>query len=320
MQTKFLSAYQQLATQTHVTGLWLLHGDDPLVLDFFVAALRPLFKQNNQLVKRITLSASLSLGQTLAELANLSLFGEHSALIVSGKAGNDKHTIQALETFAAQPNGHCLIYILPRQDKKAQASKLFSTFAKHGVVVDCNYNESERYAIAKQKAAEFDLSLSNEAWQLLFGATENNLLAAYQTLWQLSYLPHGGQVTSKEVLFVLAPNASYSVFDLKDALLAGDGNKCQLILAHLQANNIAAPLALWALSQELHLLLNLEHKTAAELGIWFGRTHLYEHAKARLNIDQNTLALLFDIDCLIKGLKKGDPWQAMARLCFKVCG
>lgn len=319
VQTNFLTAYQQLKTQDHITGLWLLHGDDPLVLDFFVEALRPIFKKNNQLIKRVTLSAALPLSQVLGELSNLSLFGEHSALIVSGKSSSDKHAIQALETFAAQPNGHCLIYTLPKQDKKAKASKLFLTFAKYGVVIDCTYDEQKRYAIAKQKAAEFDIGLTNEAWQILLGATENNLLGAYQILWQLSYVGDK-TITPKQVLAVLTPSAQYSVFDLQNALLMGDGRQCQIILNHLKTSNTAAPLVLWALSQEIHLLLNLNHKTTSELGIWFGRKDLYQSAKHHLNTDDSLLAALFEIDCLIKGVKAGDPWREMVRLCLRVCG
>lgn len=319
MPSAFLPAYQHLKRdQPDITGLWLLHGDDPLVIDFFIEALRPLFKKNKQIVKRATLSSSTSLTQLIDELANLSLFGENTALIVSGKTSGDKHTLATLNEFAKHPNGHCLVYTLPKQDKKAQASKLFLTFEQQGVVINCHYNERERLAIIQQKAHEFDLKLTDDSWHLLMNATENNLLGAYQALWQLS-LCFEGVITPDQLLTVLAPNAQHNVFELRDSLLAGDYKRCVRILTNLRDNGIAPSLALWAISQEIHTLLALYHKSPNELGIWSNKIHLYQNAHKHLSVGNWALTELFEADCIIKGVNKGDPWQKMTHLCLRLC-
>lgn len=320
--TDFLSVYQRLIqAQPTITGLWLLHGDEPLLAHLLLEVLRPLFKRDNQHIKRLELLSANSWYEVVSALDNISLFGEANALIVSGKYQPNKTALDALTEFAQSDSPDCLIYELPKQDKKAQGSALFRLFANFGTVVDCNIpNEPTRHAILQQQAKTFGIQLSDDGWQLLMHATENNLLSAYQHLWQLSHLFPNGVVSTSDIQSVLMPEQHYTVFHLSDSLLLGDAEKSLQILTALRHSNTAPSLILWTISKDIRTLLALKHQSAQTLGIWSSKLNLYTEAYQRGTINENMLRQVFYIDCLIKGVEKGDVWQAFTELCLQACG
>lgn len=344
MQTTFQQVYQDIhhGKLTQMAGLWLVHGDDPLVLQWFIDACRPLFQAKNQLIKRISLDSPKRWGDVLAEIDSLSLFGDDSALLLSNKQKCDGDTIKALTHFAdessAGNSGHCVIYQLPRQDKKEQASALFKLFAGQGVVVDAHiYDEKGRAKVLALKADEMGLRLDRDAWRFLLEHTENNLLSAHQALWRASdlYPHHAESDTALDVpalMPALVSDDHYSVFNLCDTLLTGDAVKSLHILHTLRQMDTAPAAILWALAKEVRLLLGLQSgKHTGELGIWQSKAHLYHSALRRqmaddYRLDDGVLLNVYAIDKAIKGVNtdigtgSGDVWHLLERLCLQVTG
>ncbi len=328
MQTTFTRVYQdiQAAKLVHMTGLWLIHGDDPLVLNWVIDACRPLFLSNQQMIKRITLDSPKRWNDVLAEIDSLSLFGDNSALIVSQKQKCDDAILSALDAFAEDASvgnsQHCLIYQLPKQDKKEQNTKLFKLFAQKGVVVDCHiYDEKGRAAILALKAQELNLSLDSAAWQCLLEHTEHNLLAAHQALWRASDLYPNIQtpLDTEALMPALVSDYHYSVFNLCDSILAGDVKKVMQILTHLYQTDTAPSVILWGIAKELRLLLQLqEGKSATELGIWQSKSYLYHTALERQRFSPAQLLAVYDIDKAIKGVNNTDAWHLLKKLILQL--
>ena len=85
MQDTFIQAYPKLLqSDVTVAGLWLAHGDEPLLQQWLIDALRPHWRARNYAVKRIELVSVKSWQEVLSELGSLSLFDDASALIVTG--------------------------------------------------------------------------------------------------------------------------------------------------------------------------------------------------------------------------------------------
>lgn len=194
MQETFTQAYPKLLQPTvAVAGLWLAQGDEALLQQWLIDALRPHWRAQNYAIKRIELISVKSWQEVLSELSSLSLFDDASALIVTGNHKPDKAIITELERFAIDAqtgaHSHSLLWLTPKQDKRAQSSKWFAPFAQYGHIIDCNlYDERQRQQLLQVQAQQFGLRLSQDAWQLLMSHTEHHLLSAYQTLWRLSYL------------------------------------------------------------------------------------------------------------------------------------
>lgn len=350
MQDTFIQAYPKLLQPSvAVAGLWLAHGDEPLLSQWLIDALRPHWRAQNYAIKRIELISVKSWQEVLSELGSQSLFDDASALIVTGNHKPDKAVIAELERFAieaqAGTHGHSVLWLTPKQDKRAQSSKWFAPFAQYGHIIDCNlYNEQQRQQLLQIQAQKFGLRLSQEAWQLLMSHTEHHLLSAYQTLWRLSYLfapqlmaPHEDTETAgdfaqptntvaldiTDLQAALVSDAQFSVFDLSDAMLAGNSAQVAKIIFQLKATDEPTTLVLWAISKDMRQIIQLmDGQDPQTLGIWRSKQGLYQQACRRQSKTQTAEwpALLYRCDQAIKGLVRQPAWELLLQAALELAG
>lgn len=339
MTQSFLQAYPKLLQPSAaVAGLWLAHGDEPLLQQWLVDALRPHWQARNYAIKRIELISVKTWQEVLSELSSLSLFDDASALIVMGNHKPDKETIAELERFALEAqtgvHSHSLLWLTPKQDKRSQSSKWFAPFAKYGQIIDCNfYDERARQQLLQVQAEQFGLRLSAEAWQLLMSHTEHHLLSAYQTLWRLSYLfapqlaDHGDNknlaLDINDLQAALVSDAQFSVFDLSDAMLAGNSSQVAKIIYQLKATDEPTTLVLWAIAKDMRLILALmDGQDPQSLGIWRSKQSLYSQACRRQLTAQTALwpDLLYRCDQAIKGLIRQPAWELLLQAALELSG
>lgn len=350
MQNTFIQAYPKLLQPSvAVAGLWLAHGDEPLLHQWLIDALRPQWRAQNYAIKRIELISVKSWQEVLSELSSQSLFDDASALIVTGNHKPDKAVIAELERFALEAqtgaHSHTLLWLTPKQDKRSQSSKWFAPFAQYGHIIDCNlYDERQRQQILQVQAQQFGLKLSQDAWQLLISHTEHHLLSAYQTLWRLSYLfapqlasfnnePPDSKSecsTAKEIALditdlqsALVSDAQFSVFDLSDAMLAGNSSQVAKIIFQLKATDEPTTLVLWAIAKDMRLVLALmDGQDPQSLGIWRSKQGLYSQACHRHSTVQTALwpDLLYCCDQAIKGLIRQPAWELLLQAALELSG
>ncbi len=351
MQDTFIQAYPKLLqSSVVVAGLWLAHGDEPLLSQWLIDALRPHWRAQNYAVKRIELISVKSWQEVLSELGSQSLFNDASALIVTGNHKPDKGVIEALERFAQEAqtgaHTHSVLWLTPKQDKRSQSSKWFAPFAQYGHVIDCNlYNEQQRQQLLQIQAQQFGLRLSQEAWQLLMSHTEHHLLSAYQTLWRLSYL-FAPQLVSQnkdalqtsrtlnqpdnsvaldinDLQAALVSDAQFSVFDLSDAMLMGNSAQAAKIMFQLRATDEPTTLVLWAISKDMRQIIQLmDGRDPQALGIWRSKQGLYQQACRRQSKVQTAEwpALLYRCDQAIKGLIRQPAWELLLQAALELAG
>ncbi|WP_201603960.1 DNA polymerase III subunit delta [Psychrobacter immobilis] len=351
MQDTFIQAYPKLLQPSvAVAGLWLAHGDEPLLSQWLIDALRPHWRAQNYAIKRIELISVKSWQEVLSELGSQSLFDDASALIVTGNHKPDKAVITELERFAVEAqtgtHSHSLLWLTPKQDKRAQSSKWFTPFAQYGHIIDCNlYNEQQRQQLLQIQAQQFGLRLSQEAWQLLMSHTEHHLLSAYQTLWRLSYLfapqlvaknieasqqadhstqlPNNVALDIKDLQAALVSDAQFSVFDLSDAMLAGNSTQVAKIMFQLKATDEPTTLVLWAISKDMRQIMQLmDGQDPQALGIWRSKQGLYQQACRRQSKTQTAEwpVLLYKCDQAIKGLVRQPAWELLLQAALELSG
>lgn len=351
MQDTFIKAYPKLLQPSvAVAGLWLAHGDEPLLSQWLIDAMRPHWRAQNYAIKRIELISVKSWQEVLSELGSQSLFDDASALIVTGNHKPDKAVIAELTRFAQDArtgaHSHSLLWLTPKQDKRSQSSKWFAPFAQYGHVIDCNlYNEQQRQQLLQIQAQQFGLKLSQDAWQLLMSHTEHHLLSAYQTLWRLFYLfapqlvgnsDDSRQETSaltqpttnvaldiKDLQAALVSDAHFSVFDLSDAMLAGNSAQVAKIMFQLKATDEPTTLVLWAISKDMRQIMQLmDGQDPQALGIWRSKQGLYQQACRRQSKAQTAEwpALLYRCDQAIKGLIRQPAWELLLQAALELAG
>ena len=353
MQDTFLNVYPKLtsqaASQNVLSGLWLAHGDEPLLHQWFIDAMRTTWRAQNLSVQRVELVSVKPWQDVLSELNSLSLFDDATAVIVTGNHKPDKFVQTELENFATEANAgsnqNCVLWLTGKVDKRSQSSKWFTPFAKMGNVIDCNlYNENQRQQLLSIHAKRFGLHLVPEAWQFLMVQTEHHLLSAYQALWRLSYLfapeiyagseltdlaPTNALPTNTVTIDVealqnaLVSDAQYSVFDLSDAMLAGNAAQVIKIIEQLKSTDEPTPLVLWAISKDMRLIMQLMGgQDPQSLGIWSNKQSLYQGACRRQSPQSiaDWADILYQCDKSVKGVLRQPAWELIIQAALRVTG
>jgi DNA polymerase III subunit delta len=259
---------------------------------------------------------------------SLSLFSTKRLIdlrIPSGKPGTEGG--EALRAYAASlPPDTVTLITLPKLDRTQQTSAWFEALDGAGVMVAANPVTAARLPrwLSARLSAQGQKA-DNDALQFLATRTEGNLLAAHQEVQKLALLFPAGPLGLPEVEQSVLDVARYDVFRLGECILAGDTARLAHMLDSLQGEGAAPTLVLWALAEEARALLFVLNGQEArrpvqqllrEARVWGARADLLPKALRRFTRRQLEDVLLFaaDIDRMVKGLTKGDVWDALLEL------
>lgn len=168
------------------------------------------------------------------------------------------------------------------------------------------------------RASKLGLNLDEDVAQLIASMTEGDPSAAAQELDKLAMI-----VGSEGKVDMACARASVfdcsrdDVFTLREAIAAGDAFRTLRALRNLRECGIAEPLVVWAITEEVRALLALAGSGRAWVPT---REHLTNLRGIAKRADQSQLKSFLSetakADWYAKGMKKGDPWQALERLAF----
>ncbi|MBS0423541.1 MAG: DNA polymerase III subunit delta [Proteobacteria bacterium] len=327
MRIKLEQLPQQLQKQT--VPLYTLSGNEPLLILEAADSIRTHARQQGYSERELfTVDQHFDWAELLNAGHNLSLFGERKIMdirIPTGKPGREGG--KALEAYcAALPPDTVTLITLPRIDKQGQASKWFKTLETAGTLIPVYPVErgqlpgwiAQRLATQQQKADAATL-------QFLADQVEGNLLAAHQEIQKLALLYPAGNLTFDQVKDVVLNVARYDVYQLSDAMIAGDTARFLRILTGLQGEGTAPLLILATLSEQIRQLITIRKgldsgQPPAQLlqaaRIWGERQKSVIAAAKRIGPHALTqkLADAAEIDRMIKGMAQGDVWEALLQL------
>jgi DNA polymerase-3 subunit delta len=311
--------------------LYILTGDEPLALKEGVDAIRQAARRQGY-DERVSYTAEryFDWKQLKASSQSISLFASRRLLelhIPSGKPGVEGG--KALQEFAANlPADTVALITLPKLDKTGQGSAWFSALEKVGVVIPLQTVEIERLPrwIGNRLQAQGQ-QVDEATLEFLANQVEGNLLAAHQEIQKLGLLYPAGPLDPEAVREAVLNVSRYDVFQLGDALLAGDPARTAKILQGLEAEG-AQPLALlgvlaWLLRGVTRVKLaetrgeNLAN-AMQQAKIWGDRQSQVKRMLARVSLRQLQAAMLkmAEIDKICKGIAPGKPWLELSRLCI----
>ena len=116
-------------------------------------------------------------------------------------------------------------------------------------------------------------------------------------------------------------------------MLAGDAPRVQKTMAGLRAEGEAIPLVLWAITEELRMLIRVKSQVdagrpfamaARENRLWGPRERLVERALGRIDVGRlgRAVARAATVDRLAKGLRApradSDPWLELTDLALEL--
>lgn len=266
----------------------------------------------------------------------LSLFAERRIVdlrLPTGKPG--LAGAAALEALAQNLADDTLMMIaLPRLDRRARETRWVSALERAGILLELDSVDrarlprwiGERLARQQQSAAE-------DALVFIAERVEGNLLAAHQEIAKLGLLYPAGELTLAQVADSVLNVARFDVFQLPLAMLAGDAPRVQKTMAGLRAEGEAIPLVLWAITEELRMLIRVKSQVdagrpfamaARENRLWGPRERLVERALGRIDVGRlgRAVARAATVDRLAKGLRApradSDPWLELTDLALEL--
>jgi len=280
-------------------------------------------------------SALLNAGQTM------SLFGDRRWIelrIPTGKPGRDG--ADALKQFAAQvasqtnPDGPetIMCIVLPRLDMKTKSSTWFGSLDEAGMAIQIDSLDRSHLPhwiagrLQKQGQTVQSGPEGQRALEFIAEQVEGNLIAAHQEIQKLGLLYPAGQLSEEQIRSAILKVARYNVFELSEAMLAGDLPRINRMLDGLKGEGEPLVLILWSVTEELRLLSKL--KAASDAGesvqqllranrVWGNKERLYPAALKRVQASRlrQAIQVAAGLDRQSKGLHAaelpGDPWDGL---------
>jgi DNA polymerase-3 subunit delta len=336
----------QLAAQLQkgVRSLYLVHGDEPLLIQEAADAIRAAARAQGYTERSVhTVSgAHFDWSAVLAAGGSLSLFADKQMVEVrvpSGKPGKDGSA--ALQQLAASAQGNdstLTLLLMPQLDAATRKGAWFGALENTGVSIPVEPIARQALPtwIAQRLQQQGQHVVAGEEGQntLQFFAdrVEGNLLAAHQEIQKLGLLYPQGELTLAQVAAAVVNVARYDVFKLSEAVLSGQVARVQRMLDGLQAEGEAAVLVHYTLAEDIRALKRVKDAMVSgkpmpmalrEQRVWGPRERLFERVlprmtEARLN---GLLQAAHQVDGIVKGLKvpdwPTDGWQALHRLALR---
>jgi len=321
--------------------LYVVAGDEPLLVTEATDALRAAAHMAGYTDRSsLLMDARSDWSAITAATRSGSLFGERRLLEIKipsgkpGKTGGDTLTRLA-EQIRAQPDADTLVVVaLPRLDKATRESRWAQALLQSGTLIELMpVDRSHLPEWLAARLARQHQRVDKATLQWLADKVEGNLLAAHQEIQKLNLLYPQGDLTAAEVERAVLNVARYNVFDLRDAMLAGDATRVVRVIAGLRAEGEALPLVLWAVGDEIRMLARLSQARAQtsnvselmrRLRIFGAHERLALQTLARVPAGAWPTAVrhAHEVDRLIKGLtvpgRLLDPWEEMTRLALRI--
>jgi DNA polymerase-3 subunit delta len=270
----------------------------------------------------------------------MSLFGDKRWLelrIPTGKPGRDG--ADALKQFAAQIKSQTLdtpdtvvCIILPRLDGKTKTSAWFSALDEAGMAIQIDSldrSQLPQWITGRLKNQNQEVEPGVEgmrALEFIANQVEGNLIAAHQEIQKLGLLYPNGKLTEEQIRTAILKVARYNVFELTEAMLAGDLARLNRMLDGLKGEGEPLVLILWSVTEELRLLSKL--KAASDAGesvqqlmranrVWGNKERLYPNALRRIQPLKlrRAMQVAAGLDRQVKGLYAADlpadPWDGL---------
>ncbi len=328
---------QQLGSHlsSGVAPVYLVSGDEPLLVGEVLDSIRTAAAKEGCTEREVQVAdRGFDWADFAGSLQNLSLFATHRCVelrLPTGKPGVKGAGF--LTALADDPKPDTVIIVsTPALDSKAARSKWVSTLARKAVWIALRrLDPASMPAWIAARLKKAGLTSDSEALELLAARVEGNLLAAKQEIDKLILLLGEGRVTVDTVRASVADGARFDVFQLTDAALAGNAARAARILLSLEREGVGPPLVMWSLAREISLVADIVYrrdsgvsagKAMSDAGVWRSRQNLIGRAVRSFDLRsaKQLVAKARDTDRIVKGARRGQPWNAMMELTFALAG
>ena len=309
-----------------LASLYAIHGAEPLSALEAADALRDLARKSGYIEREVfTVLSGFDWGQLRTAGNALSLFATQRFLelrIPSGKPG--KEGSEAITQYCERlPDDTVTLVLLPEIDWQGKQTKWFTALEATAMMIEAVPIDRARLPQwLKGRLARQQQSVSDEGLEFLADRVEGNLLAAQQEINKLALLCAPGEISFEVLQDSVANVSRFNPFQLIAAIHEGDVVRIQRMLDGLKAEGEAPPLILWVLANEIRTLARVRGVTRSGRPPHPFKAREMERIARRHNAKSIHALLLqaAEIDRMIKGLNRNDPWDALGALAGGLAG
>jgi DNA polymerase III subunit delta len=313
--------------QQQLLPAYLISGDDPLLTGEAADAIRAKARAQGFTEREVHFFDRGGDWDAVRTAVNsMSLFAERRIVEVrlpTGKPGvaGGKALVDVSKSLGSDT---LLLVMTGRLDRDAQSAEWVKAIESQGAWLVVWPIPSDRLVLwLRARSKQMNLTLPDEALELLAERTEGNLLAARQELEKLRLTVPDGKISTQAVLASVGDSARFDVAELSDSLLEGDSARALRVLGGLRAEGVELPLVLWAFIKAVRDLWGVSHAGPGEgTRSWQRNAAALEKGKRRApGLAYGRLAARAErADRMAKGRLTGDAWDELALLAADLCG
>ncbi len=326
MQIRFSQLKDYLSRSS--ISVFLISGDEPyqhmLAADMFRG-----YTKNLGFTERKILTAEAGFDWSEFEFAknNMSLFDERILIdlrMPTGKPGPKGS--KAIVNFINDLHKDVMLLVqAPRLDRNAINSAWVKAIDKAGVIMRVwPLNELETKRWIKQKFESNGFSVTHEIVEFITQQVEGNLLAAMQEIEKISLISETKKLDIQAISTALTNSSHYSLNELIDAVIRKDFSRLVRIFHRLKKEDIAPPLLLWGLTDQIRKLIDVNNAKSSiqdprqqDLLTQLSLIHQQHIGACRHERGIRSSELLKQCawtDRVIKGRANGNPWHELLQL------
>lgn len=323
--------------QQHLAGelktLYTVFGDETLLALEASDRIRAKARAEGY-TERLVLTADS--GFRWSELAfassSQSLFAARRVLelrVPTGKPGTDGS--EALQRYCdSLPPDTITLLVFPGIDWRAQKAAWFAALERTGIVIEAK--PVPRKALPAWLAGRLRAQgqeADQDTLEFIADRVEGNLLAAHQEVQKLALLFPAGPIAFEQARDAVLDVTRYDVFNLGEAMLAGDVLHLARMIDGLRGEGVAPALVLWAIAEEIRAIGRVLDGIGAgrtppqlwrEARVWGGSHQglMQQHCRRFTKEQVETAAAhAARADRMVKGLIRGEVWDELLRLALR---
>ena len=312
--------------------VYLITGDEPLQIMQSEDLIRAAARANGYSQREVFhVERGFDWNSILLSANSMSLFAEKKIIelrLNSAKLGDAGNKVM-LQYCQSLSSDNLLMVSMPKVDAAIQKTRWFKQVDEVGAVLQIWPIEPDKLPHwIKQQMINRGINPTPEAVRLICDKVEGNLLAASQEIEKLA-LNGPREIGVEDILEAVADDAKYDVFKLVDAVMLGNLSRAARILRGLKASGEEPVVILWALTREIRsmVLMAGEKNLGIPIGqvykkyrVWDKRIPIVQSGLSRHSEVKWSLLLqrAIQVDKIIKGVEKGNPWDELLDLGFSM--
>jgi DNA polymerase-3 subunit delta len=328
---------EDLSTQLSqgLAPVYLLAGEEPLRVEQALDELRAYAREQGFTERDVLhVDTGFNWDRLTTATDNLSLFSTQRLLelrMPNGKPGRDGSA--ALKAYLDNPPTDTVLVVIAGRLEPAQRKSAWAQAITRAGVMSYAWplRRAELPQWINQRAYECGLSIDAEAAALLAERNEGNLLALAQEIEKLALITTEGHIDLAQTREAVTDSARFAIFDLPEAITAGDVARTLRIIQRLRVEGEQPVLVLWGLARDLRVLADLQltqsasARTAEVMSrhrVWKNRQSVLErlaHSAPRYAWAK-LLARAAAADRAIKGAEARRPWDELVELSTRAAG